>query len=505
MLFAVTLVAVVARRLHFPYATALVVAGLVLASLHIVGGMALPPGFVLDVFLPVLLFEAAINTDALHLKDDVRIISLLSTSGFALMAAVTGVVIHAVLGYPWPLALLVGTMFSITDTVAVLAVFKTLKVPPRLALLVEGESLFNDGSALVLFNVLLGVVMTGEFHLGASLFDMVLVTLGGGVVGGLLGWACAWVLGRTHDHLAEILLCTLLALGSYYVGEHLHVSGVIAVVVAGLVVGNVGLKQGMDASSQIALLSFWEYAAFGVNSIVFLLVGLGIDLPHLSGYLPAIGWSFLAFQVGRLVLIHGGLAIAARGTAAVPFAWRHVMVWGNFKGSLTMVLALSLPAGTPHREDILTITFGVVLLSLVLQGPTLGPLVRWLRITGVSAFRRAFEKEQVTLIRARAAQDEIGRLLEAGVISRSMYERMRARYQVSIANAERALRALGTENQAHWDDAMAAMQQRLLVVEKAAIARAVRGGLVSDEIGAESLAEIDARLVAGAQREEVEE
>jgi CPA1 family monovalent cation:H+ antiporter len=498
LLFAVTLVAVVARRFHFPYATALVVAGLVLSTLHVVGEVELPPEFILGVFLPVLLFEAAINTEAIHLRNDVPIIATLSTVGFALMALVTGAIIHLVLGYGWPLALLAGTMFSITDTVAVLAVFKSLKVPVRLSTIVEGESLFNDGTALVLFKVLLGVVLTGTFHPGATLFEIVVASVGGFLVGGLLGLAVSWLVARTEDHLTEILLCSLLALGAYHVGERLHVSGVIAVVMAGLVVGNVGLKQGMQATSQIALLSFWEYAAFGVNSIVFLMVGLGIDLNHLAAYLPAILWSFLAFQLGRLVLIYGGLRL---GRAELPGRWQHVMVWGNLKGSLTMVLALSLPATVAHREEILTIAFGVVLLSLVFQGLTLGPLVRWLDITGISAFQRAFEHEQVKLIRARAAQEEVGRLLDAGAISRSMFERMKARYQVSVAQAERALRRLGTDNQAHWDDAFAEMQQRLLVVEKAAITRAVRGGLISDEVGAESLAEIDTKLVAGAQRD----
>src|SRR5262249_25953434 len=153
----------------------------------------------------------------------------------------------------------------------------------------------------------------------------------------------------------------------------------------------------------------------------------------------------------------------------------------NLKGSLTMVLALSLPSTLAPRGDLLTIAFGVVLLSLVLQGMTLGPLVRRLRISTLSEVRRAFEREQVRVIRGRAAQGELGRLLEAGVISRSLHERMKARYQVAIANAERALRELGTDNQAHWDRLLAETHQRLLLVEKAAIARAMREGLVSDE------------------------
>jgi CPA1 family monovalent cation:H+ antiporter len=360
----------------------------------------------------------------------------------------------------------------------------------------EGESLFNDGTALVLFKVILGVVLTGVLHPAETVFQLVVVSLGGLVLGALLGLLISWALSQTQDHLTEILLSSLLALGAFYVAEQIHVSGVIAVVMAGLVVGNYGWKRALPPSSQIALVSFWEYAAFGVNSAVFLLVGLSIDLANLAGYIPAIAWGFLAFQVGRLVLIYGGFRVMRRSNInPVPMAWQHVMFWGNIKGSLTMVLALSLPASVPFRDDIMTITFGVVLLSLVLQGLSLGPLVRLLRITGVSNLQRDFEKEQVKLIRARAAQSEVQQLLDAGLLSKSAYERMRSRYQVSIAQAERELRKLGSDNQGYWDEAFDQIHRRLLLTEKAAVARAMREKLISDEIGGESISEIDAHLV----------
>jgi CPA1 family monovalent cation:H+ antiporter len=495
-LFVVTLVAMLAQRLRFPYTTALVVTGLALSYFKVIPDVALPSGIIINLFLPILLFEAAINTDATHLKEDIKPVGLLSTLGFVVMAGVTGALLHFWLSWPWALALLAGTMFSITDTVAVLAVFKSLKVPPRLATLAEGESLFNDGTALVIFKVILAVVLTGTFHPGQALAEILLVAVGGLALGGLIGLLGSWLLARTQDHLTEILLSTLLALGAFFVAETVHVSGVIAVVMAGLVVGNIGWKRSLNPTSQIALGSFWEYAAFGVNSIVFLLVGLSIDLVKLGGSLPAILLAFVAFHIGRLVLIYGSFGLVGRrAERPVPMKWQHLLVWGNIKGSLTMVLALSLPATVPLREELLTITFGVVLLSLVVQGLSLGPVVRALKVTGVSELRRRFEKEQVQLIRGRAAQAEIQKLVDAGLLSKTSHERMRARYQVSIAQAERELRALGAENEAYWDEAMAEVQRRLLLVEKAAVARAAREKLISEEIGEESLAEIDAKLV----------
>lgn len=496
LLFVVTVVAMLAQRLRFPYTTALVVTGLALSYFKVVPAMALPGEVILNLFLPILLFEAAINTDASHLKEDIKPVALLSTLGFLVMAGVTGALLHYWLELPWALALLAGTMFSITDTVAVLAVFKSLKVPPRLATMVEGESLFNDGTALVIFKVLLAVVLTGVYHPVTTVVEVVLVAVGGLALGGLLGLIGSWVLSQTQDHLTEILLSTLLALGAFYLAEQVHVSGVIAVVMAGLVVGNFGWKRSLAPSSQIAMGSFWEYAAFGVNSIVFLLVGLTIDLGKLAGALPAILLGFLAFQIGRVVLIYGMGFLGRNAARPIPVKYQHVMVWGNIKGSLTMVLALSLPATVPFREELLTITFGVVLLSLVVQGLTLGPVVRKLNITGISSLKRRFEQEQVRMIRARAAQAELVALSEGGLLSKTAYERMRARYQVTIAQAERELRHLGTENQTYWDGRVAEVQHRLLLVEKAAVVRATREKLISEEIGHESLVEIDAKLVA---------
>lgn len=496
LLAAVTAVAIVARRLRVPYGTALVVAGLILGGWQVVPQVELRSEIVLGVFLPILLFEAAINTDATHLREDLVPVGLLSTLGFFSMAGVTGALIHWTLGFAWPVALLMGVMFSITDTVAVLAVFKSIKVPTRLATLMEGESLFNDGTALVLFKVVLAVVVTGVFHPMATMFEIMIVSVGGFVVGTLLGILASWIMREAPDHLAEISLTVLLAIGSYFLAERMHVSGVIAVVMAGLVVGNYGWKRALAPSSQIAMGSFWEYATFGVNSLVFLLVGLNIRPDALIAQTGLILTCFVAILAGRAVAIYAGFPFLKRlGARPVPFTWQHVMLWGNMKGSLTMVLAFSLPAAVPDRGLILTVTFGVVLLSLVLQGLTLGPAIRLMRISGVSGLQRCFEEQQLGLIRARAAQAEIAALADAGILSKSAFERLRARYQVTIARAERELRRLGTENQEHMDAALAGIRKRVLQVEKAAVISAIREGLVSQETAEESIAEINQDLV----------
>jgi CPA1 family monovalent cation:H+ antiporter len=267
----------------------------------------------------------------------VRPVAILSTIGMLVMTVITGGALHFALGLPWAVALLLGSMLSITDTVSVLAIFKELKVPPRLATIVEGESLFNDGTALVLFRLILAVVATGQFDPLRSATDVILVTLGGLLIGGMLGLACSWAMQQTRDHLTEILLTTLLALGAFFLSEELHVSGVIAVVVAGLVVGNYGWRRALAPSSQIALGSFWEYAGFGVNSLLFLLVGINIHFVDVVGFIPAILVAFVALHLGRMVAVYPTFALLNRfEVEPVPLTWQHTMMWGNIKGSLTM-------------------------------------------------------------------------------------------------------------------------------------------------------------------------
>jgi CPA1 family monovalent cation:H+ antiporter len=496
LLTTATLVALFARRLRVPYVTALVVTGLGLSYFKLVPNVAINSEIILNLFLPVLLFEAAINTDATHLRENVRPVFLLSTAGMLVMTGVTGALVHWLLGYDWPTALLLGSMLSITDTVAVLAIFKDLKVPTRLATIVEGESLFNDGTALVLFRAILAVAMTGHFNFAGSLIDLAAATAGGLLVGAVAGLVASYVLRATRDHLTEIMLSTLVALSSYFIAEQLHVSGVIAVVASGLVIGNYGWRRALAPSSQIAMGSFWEYAGFGVNSVVFLLVGLNINFVNWHAYIPTILVAFVAIFIGRAIAIVGGFVALRPGeTDPVPLPWQIVMVWGNLKGSLTMALAISLPVSLGARTDLITIVFGVVLLSLALQGMTLGPLIRALGLSGGSSLRQLFEREQLKVIAARAAQAELKTLHEAGILSKSNYERLRARYQVSLAQSERELRRLGTEFQEHWDVVLEEIRHRLLLVEKGAAINALREKLISESVAREFLEDLDQRLV----------
>lgn len=500
LLLVATLVALLSRRLNIPYVTGLVLAGLAIAN-FLPQTIGLDSSLILNLFLPILLFEAAINTDISRLRSTVKPIALLAGPGVMLSTTVTAVILKYGSGIDWIPALLLGTILAITDTVSVIAVFKEVSVPSRLSTIVEGESLFNDGVALVLFNLIL-LSQTRPISPVTGVQELVIVILGGTLVGLVLGYLSAELFARSDDSLSSILLTVALALGAFQAGQWLGVSGVVAVVVAGLLVGNVGLSRRVSASNRVTLYSFWEYAGFGVNTFIFLLIGVELELTALWNTLPAVLLAIFAYQMGRLLAVYGLLAILRWFDRPIPLRWQHVLFLGNIKGSLSMALALSLPLGLAGRSSLIAIVFGSVLLSLVVQGVGLPWLVKRLRLAAVSPAKQETEALRAQLIAAKAAQDELETMLKTGVIPKSVYEEMRSMYQVQIAKAERALRDLydrwATEVLTGQRDPVGldGIRKQLLLVEKRSLTEALRRGIVSEQAVRDRLQQIDERILA---------
>jgi CPA1 family monovalent cation:H+ antiporter len=504
LLLLATMVGVLARRWRIPYSTALVLAGTVIGYTGVMPALQMDSHIILSLFLPILVFGAAIETDAGHLRENGRPVALLATVGLVLITGLTGALLHWLLDLDWALALLLGTMLSFADTVSVLAIFRNLRVPKRLATIVEGESLLNDGTAIVLYHVMLAIVLSGQVHLPKAVAEFFLVSIGGIAIGAVLGFFASHFIRQTKDHLIDIMLTTAVALGAYTMAEWVHASGVMAAVIAGLVVGNYGWRRSLSPTSQIALGSFWEYASFGVNSAVFLMLGFSADLENIGDYFGPILLTLLAVHGGRLFTIYGGHWLLKRWARhPLPMSWQHVLVWGNVKGSLSVALALALPADVPQRSFLVTLIFGVVLVSLVTQGLSLGPLINFWGVTERPGTKALFEEAQVRLIAARAAQEELLHLQRAGVLSTSSFERLRARYQVVIASAEKRLRALGAQHPEFWDEFMSETRQRVMQVEKSAVLAARRQRLISDEASQAYIEEVDSRSVAFHARDQV--
>ena len=377
MLPVATVLAMVASRLRLPYAVLLVVGGLALNVLPGPEPIRLEPDLVLLAFLPPLLFDAAFRLDALWLRRQMQTVVLLAVPGVILTAAAVGAGLWLVLGLPLPVGLLFGSLVAATDPVAVTAVFRFLRVGPRLTTLIEGESLFNDGTAIALYTGLLGLVVADRFELvnvgGLFLFKVV----GGAGVGALLGFIAARITRYADDHLIEMTLSTALAYGSYLLAEALGTSGALACVTAGLVHGTYGRAFGMSEENRRLLDDMWEYLGFLANALIFLLLGLSVDVPHLLDNLEPVGLAVVAVLLARVVVVWLSSRLNGR-RHALDQPEQVVAVWGGLRGALTVALALGVPAQVAERDVLIAMAYGVVLFTLVVQGMTLAPLIRWL-------------------------------------------------------------------------------------------------------------------------------
>lgn len=379
LLLVASATAVVTKWIPIPYSVALVIAGLLIGISGIVPPITMTPELVLLIFLPALLFEASWNLDIKALRRDWRSISALATVGVIFcMCAVAGV-LHLTGEIDLKMSLLFGAMVAATDPVSVIALFRQMGVDERLTMILEGESLFNDGTAVVLFKIVLAAVLTQQpFSLANTVGSFVFVVFGGILLGAALGFLASKITRAFDDHLLEITLTVVTAYGAYLVAEQLRVSAIMAVVVAGIVVGNYGSRTGMSESTRMAVNSFWEYAAFLVNSLLFLLIGLQVNWSLLWKHSHIIGFGVLAVFVARALVVYGICPFVSTRRKPIPIAWRHVMFWGGLRGALVMALALSLPMAFPERETIINMTFGVVLFTLLVPGLTMEPLLRLL-------------------------------------------------------------------------------------------------------------------------------
>jgi CPA1 family monovalent cation:H+ antiporter len=364
------------RRLCLPYTVGLVLAGMGLYFLRIYIKWHLSKELIFSVFLPPLVFEAALFIGWREFKKDLPVVGLLATAGVLLAAAVTSVGMHYALSWDWTSAIVFGVLIAATDPVSVIATFKEAGVHGRLRLLIEAESLLNDGTAAVLFVAVLGVRAGGAQDLLAAAGTLLLTIVGGGVVGAVVGFGLMFLAGRTPDYLVELTFTTLAAYGSFFVADHFHFSGVLAALTTGLVVGNYRSSAAISDSGRHALGPFWEYVAFIANSLIFLLIGAQEAQQHFSGLWLPVLVGIVLVTCGRAVAIYSLCAAFARSRLRIQSKDQHILFWGGLRGALALALALALPEDLPHHDAIVTITFAVVAFSIFIQGLTITPLLR---------------------------------------------------------------------------------------------------------------------------------
>jgi CPA1 family monovalent cation:H+ antiporter len=403
LLIVAIVVAIIARRLSLPYTVGLVAAGVGLAVADVGDGFTLTHDFIFDVILPPLLFEAALNIHWSELRQDLLPVLVLSTVGVAVSAAVVALGLVFLLHWPLAAALIFSVLIAATDPVAVIALFKDIGVKGRLRLLVESESLFNDGVAAVLFTLVLSFVQARGAPLGSGsmIWTLFLTSWGGIAIGIAAGAVAVVVAGRSADHLVETAVSAVAAYGSFLLAQRLNVSGVLATVAAGLVMGTLGVRARPGRKSLLSerargfMVAFWDFAAFIANSIVFLLIGTTVAGFNFSrSDWAVIGIAILLVLLARALTVYP-LCLPFQGSRwRVSLKEQHVLWWGGLRGALALALALALPASLAFRSEILITTFGVAVFSVIVQGLSMPLLLRMLGYQPTSSLAPGMKAEE---------------------------------------------------------------------------------------------------------------
>ncbi len=369
------MVAIIARRLRLSYTAGLVVAGIFIAFLRVDLNVPFSKELVFDVLLPPLIFEAALYINWKELRRDLLVIVTYATVGVVLSAGVTAAFMHYAAGWVWQAAILFGVLIAATDPVSIIATFKEAKVKGRLRLLVEAESLFNDSTAAVAFVLVLAFATGEPLGFGSSVWKLLSSGLGGILCGLLVGGIVLLIIGRTRDHLVELSMTTLAAFGSFWLAEHFHLSGILATTTAGLMVGNLTALGPITETGEKYIEHFWEFAAFVVNSVIFIILGINLASQDFAKASIPIIVAIIAVIISRAIAVYPCSALFVGSSLKVDAKLQHILFWGGLRGALALALALGIPDTLPYRQEIHTVTFGVVAFSVFIQGLTITPLL----------------------------------------------------------------------------------------------------------------------------------
>src|SRR5579883_160962 len=396
LLLIALVVILVTRRLAVPYTLGLVVVGLLISVFNVLPTIHLDPQLVLFVFLPALLFQGSWEIETSYLRAHWLAVLLLVGPGVLISLLVIAVPIHFLSGIDWLSALLLGAILSPTDPVAVLGLFHQLKVDVGLSTIIEGESLFNDGMAGVLYSTFLALVLLslqGTSNTGAQawldgLLNFLLEAGGGALIGLGCGFLVSRLVKLIEEPLIETTITIVTAYGVYLLADALHTSGILAVVLAALLLGSYGRRVGMGPRTREFVDTFWEILAFIANALIFLLIGSQLNpagflaqitrIPLLLTALLAIGTVLL----GRLLVVLGLLVLNRPLHMGIERPWRVLIFWSGLRGALSLALVLALPLTIPDRDALVLSTYAVVFFTLMVQGFSL----RWLlsHLPGVS-------------------------------------------------------------------------------------------------------------------------
>jgi len=500
------IVGIFARQRRMPYTVGLVLVGLLivlgyptirqLEGLPFLGNMLslldelihlndiLVRQIILGLMLPPIIFEAAFHLHFDDLRRDVGPIILFAIPGVIFTTLLAGGVVSWGIEIDFATAAVFGALIAATDPVAVVALFKALGVPRRLRVLLEGESLLNDGTAIVVFGMALSVSNGETLQLSSGIIDFVITVGGGLLIGIVYGWVISAIVQRLDDYLIETALIFILAYSAYITAENANVSGVLAVVAAGLLSGNIGL-QSMSATSRIVVENFWEFTAFIANSLVFLLIGFVVDPSILWANKWIILLAILAVLAARAVVVYGFSAIVRN----IPFRWQIVLHWGGLRGAITLALALSLT-----NDDLRAMAFGVVIFTLLVQGTSMGPIVRKLNLSKRSLEGESYQRKKAQTLSTRRGKLRLETLYREGIISdhtRKSIEPILENHIEELASAIREI--LLTEPNVAAEELDAAWRE-VLRAQRTALNELFADGAITEEYFWEMVSSVDTAL-----------
>lgn len=494
----------IAKKFKRPYPIALVIVGAIIGVLNI---PILEPlkGFITEgevfnfviitLFLPALLGEAALKLPYSHLKENKGPILALAFGGTILSFLIVGFSAIWLLDFSIPAAFVFAALMSATDPVSVLSIFKSLGVNKRLAIVIEGESLFNDGLAVVLFKIsafyLLTYIDLGAAGAGYGLWEFIKVISLGLIIGGAAGYGFSQLTKYFDDYPLEIIFSVILFYGSFLLAEAVHASGVIAVVVAALIFGNYGAKIGMSPTTKLNINNFWDVTALLANSVVFLMVGLEITRINIADKWGIVFLAILIVLIARSIAVYSSLLF----TKNFPTSWKHVINWGGLKGSLSIALVLSLPRDFAGREEILILAFSVVLFSLVFQGLSIEPLLSFL---GVNKKEEGFNEYEEIIARGHrfeTAITEIKTVRKKLFITETAAKEIITQYEEELSVLRGNLEKLFAEFPSLKEKQQIILQKHALYAQHEAVERLLKEDIISNEVAELEQNQITDKLV----------
>ena len=451
-------------------------------GLSLLSQFQLTPELVLFVFIPTLIFESAFNLNARQLSNNLWPILTLAIPGLLISTCIIGFIFSVFTEFDLMVGLLLGAILSATDPVAVIAIFKQLGVPERLTILVEGESLFNDATSLVLATILIGLLTAGEFSsdvLVSGTGEFLLVFAGGVIVGWVLALITGNMLGRIEsDPGIEITLTTILAYFSFIIAEHVfHVSGIMAVVAAGMTIGSWG-KSKISPSTSAFMEHFWEYLAFVANALIFLMVGLQIDLVVLWESVDLIALVVVAMLISRAIVIYSVVPLIGRMPGAEPIGmpFQSVMYWGGLRGAIALAIVLALPPFY-YKDTLISLVMGAVLFTLVVQGLSIEKLVKFLGLDALSISDSLAKLEGDKNARVEGLK-RLNSLVSGGLFSQRIADNVREKSEQSLSELGAEIETLNSNMTKEEMATILAM--RCLAREKARFYELFSHGLINE-------------------------